>query len=112
MNVKIPVSYEIIQQIQKQYADIVAKDIPRINDIDNLEKVPEIVSEIQNNLNEFAKNLYDKHGRIIIRVGPSEFDYLDITSPRIKITQMKAIVYFLETDKKGKPIQDPRLLEN
>jgi hypothetical protein len=111
MSIKIPVSVEIIQQIQKQYANIVAGDVKRINDPTNISIVPKIVSEIQSNLNEFAKQLYDKHGRIVIRVGPGEFDYLDITSPRIKVSHTKAVVYFLETDKKGKPISNPEELE-
>ena len=111
MNVKIPVNVEIIDALRKQYADIVAKDVVRINDPANIEKVPQIVSEIQDNLNGLAKHIYDKHGRIIIRVGPGDYDYLDITSPRVKISPTKAMVYFMETDRKGKPAQNPAELE-
>jgi len=111
MDVKIPVNVEIIESIRKQYADIVAKDVVRINDPLNFDKVPKIVSEIQDNLNGLAKHIYDKHGRIIIRVGPGDYDYLDITSPRVKISQTKAMVYFMETDRKGKPAQNPAELE-
>jgi hypothetical protein len=111
MSVKIPINNDILVKIQRQYADIVAVDVKRINDPSNLEKVPQIVAEIQNNLNEFAKQLYDKHGRIIIRVGPDEYDYLDITSPRVKINHNKAVVYFLETNKKGRPAKNPLELE-
>jgi hypothetical protein len=111
MNVKIPVNVEIIDALRKQYADIVAKEVVRINDPANFDKVPKIVSEIQDNLNGLAKHIYDKHGRIIIRVGPGDYDYLDITSPRVKISQTKAMVYFMETDRKGKPAQNPAELE-
>lgn len=109
--VKIPINEQILKEIQVKYAEIVAKDVKRINEPANFDQVPKILSEIQSNLNDYAKYLYDKHGRIIIRVGPDEFDYLDVTSPRVKINQTKAMVYFLETDKKGKPIKDPRELE-
>ena len=111
MNVKIPVNIEIIEALRRQYADIVAKDVVKINDPTNSEKVPQIISEIQENLNGLARHIYDKHGRIIIRVGPGDYDYLDITSPRVKISQTKALVYFLETDRKGKPVVDPAQLE-
>jgi hypothetical protein len=107
MTIKIPVTVEIIQQIQKQYAYIVAEDVKRINDPNNKSIVYKIISEIQNKLNEFAKQIYDKHGRIVIKVGPGDLDYLDITSPRIDITKTKATVYFLETDRKGIPIGNP-----
>ena len=107
MSIKIPVTKEIIEEIRRQYADIIRKDVLRINDPDNLPIVPKIVSEIQEKLNEFARHTYDKYGRIIIRVGPDEFDYLDITSPRIQISQTQAFVIFLETDKKGKPARNP-----
>lgn len=111
MNVKIPVNVEIIESIRRQYADIVAKDVVRINDPANFDQVPKIVSEIQENLNGLAKHVYDKHGRIIIRVGPGDYDYLDITSPRVKISQTKAMVYFMETDRKGKPASNPAVIE-
>lgn len=111
MSIKIPLTEEILKQIQVKYAEIVAEDVKRINSESDISKVPKIISEIQQKLNEYAKYLYDKHGRIIIRVGPDEFDYLDVTSPRVKISQTKAMVYFLETDKKGKPVKDPSELE-
>lgn len=107
MTIKIPVTLEIIKKIQKTYADIVALDVKKINDPTNLSKVPMIISKIQDNLNEFARVLYDKHGRIIIKVSEGQFDYLDITSPRLKVEKTKATVYFLETDSKGRPIRNP-----
>jgi hypothetical protein len=111
MSIKIPVTKEIIESVRQKYAELVARDVPRINDPNNLEQVPKIVSEIQSTLNDYAKSVYDKHGRIIIRVGPGQYDYLDITSPRVKVTQSKAMVYFLETDMKGVPVKDPTELE-
>jgi hypothetical protein len=110
-SVKVPLTKEIIDQIQRQYADLIVADIRRINDPNNLAEVPKIVSEIQNKLNDFAKHLFDKYGRIIIRVGGGDFDYLDITSPRIKVCETKAMIYFLETDRKGKPAHNPTALE-
>lgn len=111
MSLKIPITKEIIEDIRRKYAEIVAKEVPRINDPNNINEVPKIISEIQNILNDFAKASYDKYGRIIIRVGPGEYDYLDITSPRLKVSQSKAMVYFLETNIKGVPIKNPTELE-
>lgn len=107
MSIRIPLTNEILEQIQKQYAHLIAEDVKRINDPANLSNVPKIVSEIQEKLNDYARHLYDKHGRIVIRVGPGDFDYLDITGPRIHISQTKATINFLETDAKGHPAVDP-----
>ena len=108
--VKVPLTQEIVESIKKQYAYIIVDDIKRINDPNNANIAPKIVSEIQEKLNNYARELFDKHGRIIIRVGPDHFDYLDITSPRVKLSETKALVYFLETDKKGKPAKNPQEL--
>ena len=108
MSILTPITKEDIEAIRKQYFDIIRNDILRINDPNNLSIVPKIVSEIQEKLNDCARHVYDKFGRrIIIRVGPDKFDYLDITSPRIQISQTKALIVFLETDEKGKPARNP-----
>jgi hypothetical protein len=109
-SIKTPLTHEIIESIKKQYAYIIVDDIKRINDPNNINIAPKIISEIQEKLNKYARELFDKYGRIIIRVGPHQFDYLDITSPRVKLSQTEALVYFLETDKKGKPAKNPQEL--
>jgi hypothetical protein len=91
-------SMEDLAHIKQSYADVVRK----FKDVTTSQKA---LSEIQDVLNENAKRIYDKFGRIIIKVGPLESDYLDITSPRASFNLDTVVVNFMQTNSKGVPLQ-------
>ena len=85
-------------QIKTSYAEVVRafKDQTTSN---------KVLSEIQDALNDNARKIYDKFGRIIIKVGPEPDDYLDITSPRVSFNTDTVQVNFTQTNSKGIPIE-------
>jgi hypothetical protein len=87
-----------IAHIKQSYADVVSN-------FKNLDTNRKNLHEIQESLNENAKRIYDKFGRIIIKVGPGEDDYLDITSPRASYKLDTVRVDFMQTNSKGVPLQ-------
>ena len=96
MSVLKPPSMEDLAHIKQSYADVVK----RFKDVTTSGKA---LSEIQDALNENAKGIYDKFGRIIIKVGPEASDYLDITSPRASFNLDTVVVNFMQTNSKGVP---------
>lgn len=91
-------SMEDLAHIKQSYADVVRK----FKDVTTSGKV---LSEIQDALNENAKRIYDKFGRIIIKVGAGAGDYLDITSPRASFNLDTVMVNFMQTNSSGIPLQ-------
>ena len=91
----IPPSKQDAAHIQQSYADVVEtfKDQPANK---------KTLSKIQDALNDNARRIYDKWGRIIAKVGPN--DYIDITSPRAKLNEGTVRVEFMEVNREGKPI--------
>ncbi len=91
-------SMEDLVHIKQSYADVVKC----FRDVTTSGKT---LSEIQDALNENAKRIYDKFGRIIIKVGPEASDYLDITSPRASFNLDTVMVNFMQTNSTGVPLQ-------
>lgn len=87
-----------LAQIKQSYADVVRK-------FKDLTTTKSVLSEIQDALNENARKIYDKFGRIIIKVGPDPDDYLDVTSPRASFNADTVRVDFTQTNSKGVPIE-------
>ena len=86
-------------QIKQSYADVVANF--KFKDADRMTLI-----QIQGALNQNATRIYDQFGRIIIKVGQGDGDYLDITSPRASFNKDTVRVDFLQTNSKGIPINE------
>ncbi len=104
--IQVPVTTEDLSIIQKTYGEIVADHCRK----DTEHKTPnhKNLAVLQELVNQYAIKLYDKHGRIILRVG--EDDYLDITCPIIQFQkdkenhgEAKVMVTFRETNPVGEP---------
>jgi DNA segregation ATPase FtsK/SpoIIIE-like protein len=91
----VPPSKQDAAHIQKSYADVVEtfKDQPADK---------KTLSKIQDALNDNARRIYDKWGRIVAKVGPN--NYIDITSPRVSFREGTVKVVFMEVNREGKPI--------
>ncbi len=87
-----------LSQIKQSYADVVRKFKDQVT-------TKSVLSDIQDSLNNNARQIYDKFGRIIIKVGPEPDDYLDITSPRASFNTDTVKVDFTQTNSKGVPIE-------
>jgi hypothetical protein len=90
--IHIPPTLEDIKHIKQSYVDVVKEFKFQNADKKNLYLIQEA-------LNNNARRIYDKHGRIILKVGENE--YLDITSPRASFHKDKVLVSFMETDREG-----------
>lgn len=86
-----------LAQIKQSYADIVVKFKDQIT-------TRSVLIEIQDDLNDNARKIYDKFGRIIIKVGPEPDDYLDVTSPRASFNTDIVRIDFTQTNSKGVPL--------
>lgn len=86
-----------LAQIKQSYADIVVKFKDQIT-------TRSVLIEIQDALNDNARKIYDKFGRIIIKVGPEPDDYLDVTSPRASFNTDTVRIDFTQTNSKGVPL--------
>jgi ABC-type uncharacterized transport system ATPase component len=87
-----------LAQIKQSYADVVRAFKDKVT-------TQMVLSEIQDALNDNARKIYDKFGRIIIKVGPDADDYLDITSPRASFQTDTVCVDFTQTTSNGVPIE-------
>lgn len=86
-----------LAQIKQSYADIVIKFKDQIT-------TRSVLIQIQDALNDNARKIYDKFGRIIIKVGPEPDDYLDVTSPRASFNTDIVRVDFTQTNSQGIPL--------
>lgn len=86
-----------LAQIKQSYADIVIKFKDQIT-------TRSVLIQIQDALNDNARKIYDKFGRIIIKVGPEPDDYLDVTSPRALFNTDTVRVDFTQTNSQGIPL--------
>lgn len=95
MTIFLKPSMEDLAHIKQSYADVVEKFKYQITDQMTL-------CLIQDALNDNARRIYDKFGRIIIKVG--KHDYLDITSPKASFNLDTVKVDFTQVTKDGNPI--------